>query len=442
MIKKKLSKLIGLKKNDFDAFVISGQIQLQPARLIPVKKTGDEAALTSIFLSSLKLVKEYRDSVLKDIGLSRAGRLFYYIEATFPEIDNSRVDGLVIVVIKGIIKEAAIFEMKNKSNSVNKNQVERYINLAKLLRVKTMVTISNEFVADPSHSPVDVWVPKNISLFHFSWTYLLTRGHLLLFKNEHTIKDVDQIEIMREALAYFEAPESGVRGYIQMKPGWKELSENVRAQKSLKVSDAYIKDAIVSWYEEEKDIALLLSRKLGIFVKSSTRSKDSMKQDIKLLVNENYISGSLGIKNSVSDIKIITEFERRMVILSIRVNPPQNKGAVGKIAWINRQLDNSRKKSLVPFEWLFANLYIEANIKYAREHIKVKLSDLETLNDLTRGKDIISFHLVVMKPFGANFASLKKFIILIEELVLNYYEGIVQHMTNWVQPAPKLTIKE
>ena len=50
MIKKSISKLVGLKKVEFDLLVQSGQIILQPARLIPTHKTGDEMALTSVFL--------------------------------------------------------------------------------------------------------------------------------------------------------------------------------------------------------------------------------------------------------------------------------------------------------------------------------------------------------------------------------------------------------
>ena len=48
---KKLTKLIGLKKSDFDEIVRNQgndtQITLRSARLIPALKTGDEMALTS-----------------------------------------------------------------------------------------------------------------------------------------------------------------------------------------------------------------------------------------------------------------------------------------------------------------------------------------------------------------------------------------------------------
>ena len=45
MIQKNLTKLIGLKKEQFDLFIGSGQIHIQPARLIPALKTGDEMAV-------------------------------------------------------------------------------------------------------------------------------------------------------------------------------------------------------------------------------------------------------------------------------------------------------------------------------------------------------------------------------------------------------------
>ncbi len=66
MIKKNLSKLVGLKKDDFYFFVQKKQIHLQPFRLIPTLKTGDEMALTSIFLSIVNSVKEYKGGIFKE----------------------------------------------------------------------------------------------------------------------------------------------------------------------------------------------------------------------------------------------------------------------------------------------------------------------------------------------------------------------------------------
>ena len=438
MVKKKFNKLIGLKKEDFDQFVKSGQIQKQSARLIPTLKTGDEMALTSIFLSAVRLVDEYKQNIFKDLKLSRSGKSYYYTEICFPEIDKSRIDGLIITVVSGIIKDAVFFEMKNKNNPIEASQVETYISISKKIGVNKLVTISNQFVADSRMSPANVKVPRNFNLYHFSWTYLLTKGQLLLFKNENIIEDVDQVEIMREALHYFESKVSGVSGYSRMKPGWKELCESVRAQKAIKVSDSYVEDAVLSWYEEEKDLALLLSRKLGVLVKSSSKNKESLKSDIKKLIKENNLNGALSIKNSVSDIKINLDFERRGVSMSVKIIPPLDKGSVAKVSWISRQLESCKKKNEQVFNRLSDYIWVEADIKYARANIKVKLHELDKLKEDTKRIEIQAFHIVIMDGFGANFASVKKFIELMDNMTLNYYEGIVQHMTNWNRPAPKL----
>lgn len=438
MIKKNITKLVGLKKEDFDFFISTGQIIVQPARLIPALTTGHESALTSIFLSTVRLVKEYRDELFKEIKLSRSGKVFFYTEASFPDINKSRIDGLIMVVVKGVITDAAFFEMKNKSNGIDKGQIEAYLDISKKLKVGKLVTVSNEFVADSSQSPINIKVPKSVNLFHFSWTYLITKGQLLLFKNDHNIEDEDQVEIMAEALHYFENPISGISGYTQMKPGWKELAENIRAQKPLKQSDQYIEDAVLSWYEEEKDMALLMSRKLGILVKSSTRNKDSLKRDIKRIVSENYINGTLSIKNSVSDIKITAEFERRVVSMGIKIIPPLDKGNGARITWIGKQLENCRKKGAAAFNKLEKDIWVEADIKYAKTNIKVKLSELDTLSEQTKGKEIQAFHIVAVSSFGANFASAKKFIVQIEDMILAYYEGVEQHVATWNRPAPKI----
>jgi len=438
MLKKSINKLVGLKKDDFDLLVKSGQIQLQPARLIPSHKTGDEMALTSIFMTTLRLVKEYRDNIFKAIKLSRAGRVYFYTEACFPDINKCRIDGLAIVVTKGVIADAAFFEMKNKNNQIDINQIQSYLEISKKLKVNKLVTISNEFTSEPKVSPIKIRVPKNTSLLHFSWTYLITVGQLLLFKNDTNIEDEDQVEIMSEALHYFENPASGISGYTKMKSGWKDLCEAIRAQKPIKVADDYLEDALLSWYEEEKDMALLLSRKLGVLVKSSTRTPASIKSDTKRIIKDHRISGLLSIKNAVSDIKISSDFERRLVSMSIKLTPPLDKGNKAKITWITKQLEKCNKKSPEGFGKLMSEIWIEADIKFAKEHIKVKLTDIESLIELTDGKIIQGYNVAIRRSFGAKFASTKGYIQMIEAMLLEYYELIVQHMSTWTKPAPKI----
>lgn len=439
MMKKSLKKLINLSIDEFYELHQLGQIQYQEAHLIPLLKTGDEGALTSIFLSSLKLVKEFKDDIFKEIKLSRIGYSLYLTEVIFHDIDKtSRIDGLILVISKSTIKDAVVFEMKNKNNSLDKEQIDRYIGLSKKIGIDKMVTISNEFVSDSSQSPVQIKPPKNFSLYHFSWTYLMTKGQLLLFKNDQNIEDEDQVEIMKEVLHYLEAPTSGVTGYHSMKPGWKTTIEKIGNRIPLRLTDPELLEAVESWHEEEKDMALLLSRKLGVLVKSTNRDKDSIKSSSKNLINEGYLSGNLSIKNSVSDIKIGLDFEIKSVSMSVKVSPPMDKGTKARITWLYKQLDAAKRKNPTVFERIERDLIIEANVKHARQHTKVSWLELDTLFEEVNGKEIQAFNIVYVNKFGKAFSSNKKFIVTIENMILEYYAGIVQYLTNWNRPAPKL----
>ena len=186
---KKFSKLIGIKKSIFDQHVVDGDIKLREARLIPILKPGDEMALTSVFLSSLRLIKEFRKMILSSAKISSGGKIYVYTEIEFPDNPDSRVDGLLLIERGGIIKDAAIFEMKNGKNELDQTQINRYIHLAKSFNIPKLITISNQFVSDPTQFPIFIRAPKGITLFHFSWSYLLTLAHILLFDNDTNIED-------------------------------------------------------------------------------------------------------------------------------------------------------------------------------------------------------------------------------------------------------------
>lgn len=438
----KLNKIIGLKKSEFDLMVKQPDslIQLRPARLIPTIKTGDEMALTSIFLSSLRLVKEFRDSIFKEIKLSRNGRTYLYTEVCFPKIDKSRIDGLILVTKKDIITEAVLIEVKSGKDEIQEPQIKKYIETAKKLKINTLLTISNQFVSSPEQSPIKISTGK-FNLFHLSWSRIITLGHLLLFDNDNDIQDDDQVEILKEAFHYMESPKAGISGFIQMK-GWKELSQNIRANVPIVKSEEYVINAVNSWHQEESDLALILSRNLGVLAKTSVRTEKSLKLDVNKVAKDFVLTGKVTIKNAVSDIKIIVDFEKRTVSLKNSIIPPKNIGSIARITWLRKQIEKCSELENEIYNKIGDKIWVEADVKFARTNLKVNFKDIEELYEQSKGKELIGFSVSVMDGFGASFDSEKKFISLFEELVLNYYEGIVQNLKNWNAPAPKLNLSE
>ncbi len=88
-------------------------------------------ALTSIFLSALRLVKEFRNQVFQTIGLSRSNRILIYTEPEFLLFDKRRVDGLILVIRGNKIIDAVLIEVKNKNIELKEEQIRSYVNIAK-----------------------------------------------------------------------------------------------------------------------------------------------------------------------------------------------------------------------------------------------------------------------------------------------------------------------
>ncbi len=442
-MEKKLTKIVGLKKSEFDDFVKSGELHLREARLIPFFKPGDEMALTSVLLSAIRLIKEFRKIVFSDSKIMSGGQFYVFTEVSFSKSTDSRVDGLLIVVKGGVIKDAAIFEMKNGKDILGKEQIEKYQTIAKTFSIPRLITISNQFVSEPTQSPVSVKNIKNVSLFHFSWSYLLTIAHVLLFKNDTNIEDEDQIEIMREVVNYFEYEKSGVFGLNQMKAGWTDLIEKIISGTSIRNNDASLCDAVISWQQEEKDLALILSRNLGVLVSSGeTKHKGNLNAQLadykkSVIVNKQLVS-TLRVRGAVSDIKIIGLLEKRTVEMFITLKAPQGKTLRGQIGWLKRQLENCNKRDEATFTKLKNEILIEIKIKNTSKTERINILNFDEIFEVVKNKEIKEFRILYIKDFGRRFASPKKFVEIIEQMIVDYYSGIIQYLSKWEPSAPKM----
>lgn len=443
LMPKKIGKLISLKKSDFNDFIKAKEISLTKPRLIPIFKLGDEMALTSVLLSTIRLVKEFREEIFSEAKLQKGGSLYVYTEVAFKDFPNSRIDGLILVVKSGTIRDAAILEMKNGRNNLDKEQIEKYQQIAKKYGIPKFITVSNQFVSDSSQSPVETRKILGLEMYHFSWTYLLTIAHILLFKNDTNIEDEDQVEIMREVVRYFENDKSGVVGVNQMSQGWVSVVEKINSGSKIKVSDADVFDTVLSWQQEEHDMTLSLSRMLGIHVNSGEikfkgKLEERLKADSRSFVESKQLSSVLRVKGAVSDIRINAFFEKRTVEMLVSLKPPSDKTYKGQLGWIKRQFDTCEKRNPELFNALANNVYLEVLIKNSSNTDRFSLSNFESTYESLKGKEIREFKIIYLLDFGKSFSSTKKFVEVIEEMLKNYYIGIVQYLTKWEPSAPKV----
>jgi hypothetical protein len=443
LVKKKVGKLVGLSKSDFNQLIRSKEISLSKPRLIPVHKLGDEMALTSVILSAFKLIKEFKEAVFSEAKIQKGGSLYVYTEVAFKDYPDSRIDGLLLVVKAGTIRDAAILEMKNGKEVLKKDQIERYQQIAKNYAIPKFLTISNQFVTDSTQSPIIIKDVRGVSMYHFSWTYLLTIAHVLLFNNETNIEDEDQVNIMQEVVHYLEHGKSGVVGLNQMSEGWVEVVEKINTGASLKISDTQVYDTALSWQQEERDMALFLSRELGVMVNSGEskfkgKLHERLKVDSKELIVNKQLDSIFRIRGAASDIKVLALFDKRTVEMAVTLKAPGNMTYKGQLGWIKRQFDNCGKKNDALFSALSNSIYLEVLIKNSRISERYTIFELDAAAEELKGRDIREFRIIYLKDFGKAFSSPRKFVDVIEAMLKDYYKGVIQHLTKWEPKAPKL----
>ena len=445
---KKPTKISGLSLDKFQDMLDKGnEMHLQHAALIPFHKPGDEMSLTSIFLSSLKLIKEFREKVFKATSLSKSGKILVFTEVEFVFYDKKRVDGLILVLRGNKIVDSALLEMKNKNNEISEKQITDYIQIAKDYKISKLITVSNQFVSNPSQSPINVKLPKHRSMYHFSWSYILTVAQLLLFKNEENILDEDQIEIMNEVVRYFEHEKSGVVGFTQMKPGWTDIVNKINVGTNIRLDDESLYDTVASWLEQERDMSLILSRKLGSFVYSVKKQfKNNLNKRIeyekRFLIKNKHLESVLNIEGIVSNISVKPHFDRRNIEMGVQLDAPLDRGTKAQLTWVKNQFKNLEKRNPESYANIEKELKVEIWLKFFKNPILIGVNELDEIFYSIKDKEIKSFNILQIKYLGKKFESRKGFVQFSENMIVEYYQVVVQYLKKWEKPAPKIVEKK
>ncbi len=143
----------------------------EPARLIPVvADTRKEQRATSALLAVIGSVAEYGRVLLSVVGapVGKTSRIRCFTEVEFkrqPKEIRQRPDGL-IQVQTGKRIWSAIVEAKVGNAVLDAEQIEAYVDIARLVGADAVITISNQFAARPTHHPVTVSKRKLVTCPH------------------------------------------------------------------------------------------------------------------------------------------------------------------------------------------------------------------------------------------------------------------------------------
>ena len=158
----------------------------QHARLTPIvsgSKKGERA--TCCLLSTFMVAPEFAKQVLSEAGAPVGKQLHVecYTKVIFKsgnKSNNSRPDGFIVVNF-GSEQWMALVESKIGNSQLSSEQIEGYLDLARMHGINAVITISNQFATPATHHPVEVNKNKlrSVQLYHFSWLSIVSIATLI-----------------------------------------------------------------------------------------------------------------------------------------------------------------------------------------------------------------------------------------------------------------------
>lgn len=405
------------------------------ARLFPSGNTDQEAPTTSIFLASLCAVKEYREELLKALGVNKIKTRNVNLYA-YTELENSskeeRPDGLLVITSgkhEPVIEWAAFIEAKVGTNSICEKQIARYVEFGKEIGINTIISISNEMVTFPTDSPVTT-KRRSFILNHWSWKYLSVMAKKLIRNN--AVEDEDHIYILQELRRYIDNHKN-LRSHNHMGADWnKALLKTHTLEPNGKIDASTLSSIISAFKQEEKDISLELTDTSAYLVELAAKEdRDALLG--KMLQEKKVISTPFIInRNKANQFQIETDFIRHEIRcytnLTINKGKAQaqtsallkilDQAGVGASDYIFIKAFYIRKKS-VPDEITLAQLLNE------REK-----GEPYSILDKALGDEVKEFEIKTKDLLGRNFTGPQSFILKIEKIARRFMQQVMVSVIN------------
>ncbi len=413
------------------------------ARLFPVlAETSKEGRATSILLACISFVREFADLLLSSLGrkVGSRARVACYTEIVFKASSSEgklRPDGLIVVTI-GERKWCALIESKIGNSRLENEQVESYLRLARENEIDAIITVSNEFATQPTHHPLTISgkLLNKVKLYHWSWMYLLTQADLLLTTN--SIEDKDQHLILEEFKRFLTHSSTGVSGFTTMPAAWSDLVQTVSAGGQISAKAEAVAEVVQAWHMEIRDLALILSRQLGVNASvrlSRAEAKDSaqrLRNDAKRLQENQSMDAQILVPGAAAALEIQADLRGRTILISMRLRAPEDrKSTKARVNWLLRQLPAIEGDYYLRLHWPGRGGFTQHSLAQLREAPDRAQKERPNLA-------VHSFDVCLIRSASTRFGQRKNFIQDLEDLVPTFYKTIGENLKPWQAPAPKV----
>lgn len=414
-----------------------------PSTIFPVvSDISYEARLVSIFLSVLIRVDPLAKAMFKTCNFNvwKQAKWQAFTEVVPACDSSSKIDGFVSAS-KGQSQWYALIEAKVKANVQKNNQISKYMKAAKDSKINAMITISNQLVSRPAHPVVNVskTLTRDVTLVHWSWTYIETQCRIVLHQNADLTSD--QKFILSEFIEMISNPKVGSSRYDSMPPEWKSIVNGINSRKKFKWNDSDVSATANGWIQKQQDIALKLSRNVGVHVKVALtrehkRNHDLLHQYVSKGIVEDHHSmeASFNIPEAANELRLVVDIARKSVSASMTLRtPPKNEMKTAKrcVTWISGMIKSDDGRILVESKFGSKNL-TQVSLEDLRKDWSYILYE-GAPKDSRPG----SIKVMISEDLGAQFVGKKKFPERVENIVIDFYKIVGQHLKQYKVSPPK-----
>jgi hypothetical protein len=416
--------------------------RLTKARLIPVSGIGTvaeaEQRATSALLAVLSVVRDLSIELLSPLGASRAQKATVetFIEVNMPKT-KVRPDGLIRVT-SGSSSWSCYVEVKTGDHALTAEQINNYWDLARDTGVDHVLTISNEIATQDRVHPTDglkVRANSKVCVSHISWSAIVSTA--LRLKQHKGVSDPEQAWLLDELLRYLQHRASGALDFSDMGGHWVAVRDDARKGTLTRHTEG-ITDVARRWEQLLRFGALQLSAEIGADVdlaypRGQHESKARTAAMIDSLATNGVLTGALRIPNTASDLSIEADLRARQLVAAADVTAPQDKGTRGRVSWLVNQLADAPGETTIEAYAKNARAGSSASLDQTREDRNAPLGD--------QRREPHRFRVVMRTEMGLGRKAGTRspgFVTTVLNLINVYYGAVLQAITPWQPPAPRI----
>ncbi|MEU0559668.1 TerD family protein [Dactylosporangium sp. NPDC006015] len=418
---------------------LAGGTNWPAARLFSVAGVGaaeeQEKRATSALLATMYAVRPFARGIVARLG-APAGTVETFAEVQFELADRKVIPDGVIRVARGSRLWTCLLEVKTGTSQLRRDQVEKYLDVARIRGYDVVVTLSNEIAPGAGEHPVDVDKRKirKVGMLHLSWAEVLQEARMVL--THRGVETPVQAWILAEFIKYLEHPRSGASGFDDMGAAWATVRDAAVAG-TLRAADRKVPAVADAWLRLVRFLCLHLTAELGVTVTSPLPRRLAVDPAarqaavVSKLAVDGVLDATLKIPGAAGLVTLAADVGRGQVKVSVQVAAPKEGSSQRRVSWLLRQLDKAPNDVVVEVGFTGRTETTCERLGDARARPAVLIVD--------RALDITTFKLSRSTPMGARRSGVRgAFVHSVITALDAFYGTVVQGLKPWPSPAPQL----